>query len=1119
MTTKASHFFRCEGRRLRLERSIPGFLGFGRPRVESVPLDQWQDLCPAAAREALALLWNASADLVQREDESLLVDPVVIAAMPAAQVAVLDLPARLPLTLTVTVQGQVHLKSFALDACWTSGTGTRERVVEQDGVLRWEGRYWHAPAWAPPIQGAIRQVNQAHSMGERAEAMARLQALLDDHADAPISVDRQVADLRIRHAAGLALQITIEDGMVRFAPVLFSRDYTQMALAGDILDEANDSLLIPALARDWVSRALAGPGRDTYLLRDGSIMVLDPALSRVVGGVAQAALLAPEDRRAFVIAPHSLLAEACGLSRDAIDAVLVETTQYASAVRQLDLWRRPVRPWLALGADGNAVAAQGLCLGEEDDLQWLELPADQLSMILAQADVALASRQANFNWGGWVLPATAAVRSSLRALLGLVTASLGDEPSLGNLANNVFWLRDDQSGIVASGPLRDLLAKPSVQPAPLQMAPVWPHGLTLNPVPHQQASFAWLTEHWLTHAGGAIWADAPGLGAKLPLMAFLTWLSHQSSLPSMLIVATCDIADWHKVLASLAPDLAARTQLVADAHVDETVLSVAGLVLTTYEMVRDFPQMFARQPFAALMLDKAEQMYSPAGQTARAVQMLDAHLRVARITPLLDRRQESLRAVFKVVKGDAELADLAQAPWLLHRRREDCQQSLPPCKDHVVAMAMPSRQREAYENLLHRAQALRGCEDPARMEAMLDQLEAVSCAAFVPGEEVADLAQLSGRIAGLFQTLPAILALGEQAIVICHDTALGHALRPVLQDRFGPGVTLVDPSTRDKSRDMVAANHLLLLTRASHPADHDAIVAYLHRLGQPRPVHVYWLQSVHPDPSWAPSSLDVLRDQALRDRCGGLFLPPKDSAMLFDTVVAALPETAAIPLQETPSPRVPVAPPQPPAAPPRKTGRLSLGERAIARPAPLNAAMLADIASTRVAPQSSVLEIPPPSRWATRVEFMEGGKRDTSIFRAPLQNDPPTQCRVIDPYAAAGAAARRRTVDFLSMLLGPKPTLAAVTLETFDGAGLDRDDPEDDEAQKADMQRQWLLTYPNGPALHFKQHSRRTTKRIMHDRNVTVVTQSGRKLIWDMGRGIDGVMGTYYRCVVTLTEI
>lgn len=241
--------------------------------------------------------------------------------------------------------------------------------------------------------------------------------------------------------------------------------------------------------------------------------------------------------------------------------------------------------------------------------------------------------------------------------------------------------------------------------------------------------------------------------------------------------------------------------------------------------------------------------------------------------------------------------------------------------------------------------------------------------------------------------------------------------------------------------------------------------------------------------------------------------------MLFDTVVAALPETAAIPLQETPSPRVPVAPPQPPAAPPRKTGRLSLGERAIARPAPLNAAMLADIASTRVAPQSSVLEIPPPSRWATRVEFMEGGKRDTSIFRAPLQNDPPTQCRVIDPYAAAGAAARRRTVDFLSMLLGPKPTLAAVTLETFDGAGLDRDDPEDDEAQKADMQRQWLLTYPNGPALHFKQHSRRTTKRIMHDRNVTVVTQSGRKLIWDMGRGIDGVMGTYYRCVVTLTEI
>lgn len=1098
---------------------MPGFLGLGRPRVESVPLDQWHDLCPAGAREALALLWNASADHVQREDGSLLVDPVVIAAMSAAQVTVLDLPARLPLTLMITVQGQVHLESFALETWWTSGTGTRERVVEQDGLLRWDRRYWHAPACAALVQGAIQQVNQAPSLGERAEAMARLQALLDEHVDAPISVDRQVADLRIRHAAGVALQIAIEDGTVRFAPVLFSRDHTHMALAGDILDEADDSLLIPALARDWASRALAGPGRDTYLLRDGSIMVLDSALSRVVGALAQAARLAPEDRRAFVIAPHSLLAEACGLSRDAIDAVLVETTQYASAVRQLDLWRRPVRPWLALAADGNAVATQGLCFGEEGGLQWLDLPADHMSMILAQADVALASRQANFNWGEWVLPATAAVRSTLQALLGLVTASLGDEPLQENLANSVFWLRDFQSGVVASGPLGNLLPKPSVQPASLPTAPIWPHGLTLNPAPHQLASFAWLTEHWLTHTAGAVWADAPGLGAKLPLMAFVTWLSHQSSLPSMLIVPTSDRADWHQALGRLAPDLAARTRLVVDAHVDETVLSTASLVLTTYEMLRDIPQMFARQPFAALMLDRAEQMHSPAGQTARAVQMLDARLRVVRITPPLDLEQESLRAVFKTVRPDADLVDLAQAPWLLHRRREDCQQSLPSCQDHVVAMAMPQRQRETYENLLHRAQALRGCEDPARMEAMLDQLEAVSCAAFVPGEEVADLAQLSGRIAGLFQTLPAILAQGEQAIVLCHNTALGNALRPVLQDRFGPSVTLVDPSARDRSRDLVAANHLLLLTRANHPADHDAIIAHLHRLGQQRPVHVYWLQSVNPDPSWAPSSLDALRDQALRNRCGSLFLPSQDLVTLFDTVVVALPEPATDPLLDAKSPQVPAALPQPSAAPLRKTGRLGLGERAIARPTPLPAAVLADIALTRVVPQPSVVEIPPPSRWAARVEFMEGGKRNTGIFRAPLQNDPPVQCRVIDPYAAAGSSARRRTVDFLSMLLGPKPTLTTIILETFDGAGLSRDNPEDDEVQKTDMQRQWSLAYPHGPTLRFNQHSRRTSNRIMHDRNVTVLTQSGRKLIWDMGRGIDGVMGTYYRCVVTLTEI
>ena len=42
--------------------------------------------------------------------------------------------------------------------------------------------------------------------------------------------------------------------------------------------------------------------------------------------------------------------------------------------------------------------------------------------------------------------------------------------------------------------------------------------------------------------------------------------------------------------------------------------------------------------------------------------------------------------------------------------------------------------------------------------------------------------------------------------------------------------------------------------------------------------------------------------------------------------------------------------------------------------------------------------------------------------------------------------------------------------------------------------------------------------RTLHDREVRAITRSGRTLIWDLGHGVDGVMLTRDKCVVTLTE-
>jgi hypothetical protein len=153
------------------------------------------------------------------------------------------------------------------------------------------------------------------------------------------------------------------------------------------------------------------------------------------------------------------------------------------------------------------------------------------------------------------------------------------------------------------------------------------------------------------------------------------------------------------------------------------------------------------------------------------------------------------------------------------------------------------------------------------------------------------------------------------------------------------------------------------------------------------------------------------------------------------------------------------------------------------------------------------------------VELVAGRTRDLRIFDAPLAGDAVRLLDVIDPFAAAGASARRNTVQFLRTLVGDAKDLVAVRLTTFNGEGYNREFPEDDRAQREDMARQWQLVFPNGPALTFRPQSRRVVAKTLHDRSIKASTRNGRTLIWDLGRGIDGIMKTDFSCTVTLTEL
>ena len=107
-------------------------------------------------------------------------------------------------------------------------------------------------------------------------------------------------------------------------------------------------------------------------------------------------------------------------------------------------------------------------------------------------------------------------------------------------------------------------------------------------------------------------------------------------------------------------------------------------------------------------------------------------------------------------------------------------------------------------------------------------------------------------------------------------------------------------------------------------------------------------------------------------------------------------------------------------------------------------------------------------------------------------------------------------VDFARMLLKQGQGVERVHIVTFDADSVDVSHPESSDMQYADMHDRWRTAFGQDVALQFIPVSKRGN-RSLHDREVQATTRSGKQLTWDLGRGIDGVMGNRFGCTVVLT--
>ena len=1242
------------GETIALLREQPGGL-FRRASSEIVPVSEWPRAAPEAGQASLALARALDNDgQISEEAEGIVLPPQIVARLDEADAFAIGLPPATSITLQLNSGGSLAEGTIKVDTKWVRRGGLPVRADIAGARLREGGRVGRIPE---PIYSAFQAalaVNAADDPDQRRAAFAELRSTLGDDIGTGVEADGFLERVRIAYAANFSLNAKTDHGRFDFDPVLFSRNVSESA-EGDLVDEEEASLLTPQDNQHFQRRFRGQDGgRRSYLLSDGTLLFLDPMLGKALDIVRAKQVGTSQEKREFLRSPQRILREELKLDAagddEAADRLFIETQQFSERVSGIEVWQKPVLPWIKPKPNSWLPEGFGLRIGDPPDARHVELAPGEAETIASEVETAIDTGKETIAWRDESIPATPATLQAARAIADL-EREIADEVE-GRASDRTERESVDIFFLQVGENFEQLdyarLPRPDAELQDFDV-PELPKGLRSEPKPHQVQAFAWFAEAWERRMPGVLLADDMGLGKTFQALMFLLWLRSKTPHPKpVLIVApTGLLRNWQAELSQhieaelMGPVVEAfganlrnfRLEAGSDirggtSRLDVSEWNDAGIVLTTYETMRDYHMSFARIPFAAIVYDEIQKLKNPASQMTRAAKALNGTIQIAMTgTPVENRLQDLWSIADTVYPGflgssreyessfpanDLErLGDLQHRlierdkelpPFMLRRMKDEILTGLPEKKARKYPVEMPTAQAQAYDLVLARARALRESGEQGAMLKVLHMLRGTSLHPLPPRgiSNIDEYIGQSARLKKTFEILEEVKQRGEKALLFCEDLEMQAFLAMAIQERFAlerrpmcisgkvaghkrqemvtafqssPAsfdVLILSPKAGGVGLTITAANNVIHLSRWWNPAVEDQATDRAYRIGQTRPVTIHIPMAVHPDEAIGPSSFDQRLDALMerkRSLSRGLLMPPesdRDVEDLLSDVLDGRPTenrdrssayaaagqvdkdvqdtdySASIRQAEPPS--SPVAQPEieeptgdEESARSREPASDNTTNSANPDPAPEHAAEARLEGAARTQPHSEpgeaassnaesknrrpILSVRTPVEAAEarvpfvqRVVFEQYGQRDWTIFEQYARDARIERLEIQDPYCCADEQARGRLINFIGRFEQLASEIAAVQIVTFDADSVQTRDPESTRDQRQDLEDRWNRMLASVP-LHLAQKSRRSGGDL-HDRFVRAKLENGDTVIWDLGRGIDGVMNARWSCVV-----
>ena len=383
----------------------------------------------------------------------------------------------------------------------------------------------------------------------------------------------------------------------------------------------------------------------------------------------------------------------------------------------------------------------------------------------------------------------------------------------------------------------------------------------------QRSGVAWLLRH-----DRAILADDMGLGKTAQVLAALRRLMRLGKAVSAVVAAPKTlVSTWMTETSKWAPELLVSTP-VGNAKSFEEVerfwqreLRRSHLIVTNYEQVRDPPAALLEMPPDVLVADEAHRLRNADSQTHQGFRDIRSPRLWALTGTPVERHPGDLAVLLSLLfphryaadDDDLEISALrARArPYLLRRTKNQVLQDLPSARYQTETLDLLPSQRAAYDRAIREGAS----SQDSGLLALFTQLRSI-CDLSPDGRESVKL----DRIADLCREIAAKV---EKAVVFSYLLDPLQELARRFRTSSGVGATVLTGSLSERERlhavdrfkadpdchvllasmrvaseglTLTEANHVLFVNRWWNPSANAQAADRVLRIGQHRPVTVYY---------------------------------------------------------------------------------------------------------------------------------------------------------------------------------------------------------------------------------------------------------------------------------------